>query len=257
MYIDSHAHLSSPDVLPQIDGVMERASAAKVNRIVNICTDETTLKEGLVLNKRFPFIYNAAAATPHDVEKIGEQFFPLVKKAAEGGDLIAIGETGLDYHYEHSNRTVQQEHLLRYFELAKQVKLPIIFHCRDAFKDLFALADKHYAGGSAVLHCFTGNEEESKGVIERGWYLSVSGIATFKKSESLRKAVELVPLDRILTETDTPYLAPQSKRGKPNEPSYMVETVQMLAGLFGKSLEEMARITSANADQFFSFSKRP
>lgn len=257
MYVDSHAHLTSPAVLPRIDGLMQRAVAAKVKRIVNICTDEQTLREGLVLKKRFPFVYNAAAATPHDVGKIGEQFFPLVKRAAEEGDLIAIGETGLDYHYEHSDRAVQQEHLLRYFELAKQVGLPIIFHCRDAFDDLFALADKHYAGCAAVLHCFTGNEKEAKGVIERGWYLSVSGIATFKKSEDLRKAIKVAPLDKILTETDTPYLAPQSRRGKLNEPSYMVETVAMIAGLLGKSLEEMARITSANADQFFSFSKRP
>lgn len=256
MYIDSHAHLTSHDVLPQIDGVIARASAAKVNRIVNICTDETTLREGIALKKRFPFVYNAAAATPHDVEKIGEQFFPLVSKAAESGDLIAIGETGLDFHYEHSNRAVQQDHLLRYFELAKRTQLPIIFHCREAFDDLFRLADQHYPNRPAVLHCFTGNEEEAKGVIDRGWYLSVSGIATFKKSEALRKAVKVAPLDRILTETDTPYLAPQSKRGKPNEPSYMVETVQMLGNLFGKSLEEMAKITSTNAEQFFSFSKR-
>lgn len=255
MYIDSHAHLTSHDVLPQIDEILSRAAASQVHKIVNICTDETTLREGLVLKKRFPFIYNAAAATPHDVEKIGEQFFLVVSKAAEDGDLIAIGETGLDYHYEHSNRAVQQEHLVRYFELAKRTQLPIIFHCREAFNDLFALADQHYANCPAVLHCFTGNEEEAKGVIERGWYLSVSGIATFNKSESLRKAVKVAPLNRILTETDTPYLAPQSKRGKPNEPSYMVETVEMLAGLFGKSLEEMAKVTSANAEQFFSFSK--
>ncbi len=256
MFIDSHAHLSSPEVLPQIDLIIAQASAAKVHKIVNICTDEATLREGLVLKKRFPFIYNAAAATPHDVEKIGDQFFLIVKKAASDGDLIAIGETGLDYHYEHSNHSIQQEHLLRYFELAKQARLPIIFHCRNAFEDLFRLADQYYVGCPAVLHCFTGNEEEAKGVIDRGWYLSISGIVTFKKSERLRKAIAATPLDKLLTETDTPYLAPQSKRGKLNEPSYMVETVQMLGDLFGKSLDEMAGITSANAERFFSFSKR-
>ncbi len=256
MFTDSHAHLSNHDVLSHIDSILSRASAAKVHKIVNICTDATTLREGLALKKRFPFIYTAAAATPHDVEKIGDQFFPIVSQAADEGDLIAIGETGLDYHYEHSNRSVQQEHLLRYFELAKRTQLPIIFHCRDAFADLFRLADRYYAGCAAVLHCFTGNEEEARGVIDRGWYLSVSGIVTFKKSENLRKALVLAPLDRLLTETDTPYLAPQSKRGKLNEPSYMVETVQMLGDIFGKSLDEMASITSTNAERFFSFSKR-
>ncbi len=255
MYIDSHAHLTSPDVIAHVDALLERARAQQIEKIVNICTDEVTLKAGIELKKHYPFIYNAAATTPHDVEKDGEHFFPIATLAAKSKQLVAIGETGLDYYYEHSNRALQQDFLLRYFELAKETKLPLIFHCRDAFADLFKLADQHYKDHPAVLHCFTGTEEEAKGVIERGWYLSVSGIATFKKSEELRKAILRVPLHRLLIETDTPYLAPQSKRGKPNEPSFVIETAQTLSVLYGKTPEEIGRITSANAETFFSFSK--
>lgn len=257
MYIDSHAHLTSLEILPHVDAVVDRALAAGVEKIVNICTDEASLMAGIALKKRHPSVYNAAAATPHDVETIGEQFFPIVSRAAEEKQLIAIGETGLDYHYEHSNRSVQKEHLLRYFALAKRTQLPIIFHCREAFADLFDLADQHFSGGPALLHCFTGTLEEGQEVIKRGWYISVSGIATFKKSENLRAAIARVPLDRLLIETDTPYLAPHSKRGKVNEPAFVIETAQLLATLFNRPLEEIARITTANAEQFFSFSKQP
>lgn len=253
--IDTHAHLSSPSVLPHLEEYLQRAQAQQMTKIVNICTDEQTLKAGLALHQKHPFVFNAAAATPHDVEKIGDQFFPLVASAAEEKKLVAIGETGLDYYYEHSNKDVQKEHLVRYFELAKKYDLPVIFHCRDAFDDLFALADKYYSSRPAVLHCFTGNEREAQEVIKRGWYLSVSGIATFKKSEDLRKAIRHVPLNRLFTETDTPYLAPQSKRGKPNEPSFMVETVHMLADLLGISFEDVCKITAENAERFFSFPK--
>lgn len=256
MYIDSHAHLTSHDVLPHADSLIAQARDAGIDKIINICTDEPSLRAGITLQERYPFLYNAAAATPHDVETLGEEFFLHVRQAAQELQLVAIGETGLDYHYQHADRHVQQAHLLRYFALAQETKLPLIFHCRDAFSDLFALADQYYRGGPAVLHCFTGNVQEAYGVIERGWYLSVSGIVTFKKSEGLRAAIADLPLDRLLVETDTPYLAPQSKRGKTNEPSFIVETVHILAEIKGKSLEEMGQITSANAERLFSFSKQ-
>ncbi|MBI3236599.1 MAG: TatD family hydrolase [Chlamydiales bacterium] len=256
MFIDTHAHLSSEDMLPDIDALLARASAVGICRIVNICTDEPSLLSGIALKKRYPWIANAAAATPHDVERIGDSFFLAVESAAERGDLIAIGETGLDYAKGRADIGVQQEHLLRYFSLARQTGLPLIFHCRDAFSDLFRLADKHYLGLPAVLHCFTGDKLEAQEVCKRGWYLSVSGIATFKKSDALREAISQVPLNRLFVETDTPYLAPQSKRGKSNEPSFIVETIQMLACLFHKSVEEMGEILFENAETFFSFSKR-
>lgn len=253
MYRDTHAHLTSAQVFPEIEEVLARAQKMGVDRIVNICTDVETLERGIALRERYPWIFTAAATTPHDVEKEGESFFPLVKEAVERKQLIALGETGLDYYYEHSNREKQQEFLLRYFELAQESRLPLIFHCRDAFSDLFSLADSSYKNSPAVLHCFTGTLAEAKGVLDRGWYLSCSGIITFKKSEELREVIQYVPLDRLLIETDTPYLAPQSKRGKMNEPSFIVETAERIAQIKKIDLPTVAAATAKNADQFFSF----
>lgn len=250
--LDTHAHLTSPELLPDVVELIEHAQAAGVQKIVNICTDEASLAEGLKLPKRFPGIYNTAATTPHDVELEGESFFPLVRKAAEKKELVAIGETGLDYHYEHSPKELQQEFLSRYFELANEFELPLVFHCREAFEDLFAMAKAEYEG-KAVLHCFTGTLAEARGVLDRGWYVSFSGIITFKKSESLREVVKFVPLDRIFIETDSPFLAPQSKRGKRNEPAYIGETYEMVAALKETDLKTIKMQTSKNASAFFQF----
>jgi TatD DNase family protein len=255
--IDTHAHLTSEQILPVLDDVVARAKKAGIEKIVNICTDERSLVEGLLLHEDHSWIFNAAATTPHDVEKEGAAFFPYVERNALEGKLIAIGETGLDYFYEHSNRQEQQRYLSLYFSLARQAKLPLIFHCRDAFADLFSMADEEYKGYPAVLHCFTGNLEEARGVLNRGWYLSISGIATFKKSAALREIAKYVPLDRLLIETDAPYLAPQSHRGQLNEPAYLPETAHAIAEAMGISIDKLATATVENAARFFSFSKLP
>jgi len=247
--IDSHAHLSSPEVLPDVKNVIERAKRAGVKKIVNICTDKASLEAGLLLAKEHEGIYNTAATTPHDVEEEGESFFKEVESVTD--QLVAIGETGLDYFYEHSPVTLQQKFLERYFELATRVDLPIIFHCRDAFVDLFAMSDQLYRDRPAVLHCFTGTKEEAKGCLDRGWFISFSGIVTFKKSEALREVASYVPLDRIFVETDTPYLAPQSERGKQNEPAYVYEVAAKIAEVKGLPLEEVENVTSENISRFF------
>jgi len=250
-FTDTHAHLTSLEILPQLEEVLKRAWDSGLRHIVNICTDVESLKEGLILHEKYPWVYNTAATTPHDVEKEGELFFPIVEKAARDGKLVAIGETGLDYFYTHSDRRVQQIFLERYFALAVSTHLPLIFHCRDAFQDLFAMADQLYLGKPAVLHCFTGTLEEAKGVLDRGWFLSLSGIVTFKKSEVLREVAKYVPLDRLFIETDSPYLAPQSHRGKQNEPSFLIETAATVAQLKGIDVNELAEETSLNAKRFF------
>lgn len=255
MLIDAHAHLTSTSLLPELDGILERAKQAGIKKIVNICTDEASLNAGLEVAAKNPWIYNTAATTPHDVDQDMEHFFPIVEKCAQEGKLIALGETGLDYYYKHSAPENQKRSLLLYFSLAKKLKLPLIFHCRDAFSDLFSLADHHYADQPAVLHCFTGTMEEAKEVLNRGWYLSFSGIITFKNAASLREVVKMAPLDRFLIETDSPYLAPLSFRGKKNEPAFLRETATLIATLKGCSLEEIAQRSTQNAEQFFSFSK--
>lgn len=251
-YFDSHAHLSAPEVLPQIDGIMVRAQVAKVARILNICTDPASLEQGLRLAKRYPQIQNAGSTTPHDVEQEGESAFPLFMEAARAGELSAIGETGLDYHYENLNRELQKKYLVRYLHLALECKLPVIFHCREAFQDLFDMTDAEYRPGApAVLHCFTGTPEEAEQVFARGWHLSLSGIVTFKKSEALREVARMAPLSQLLIETDTPYLAPQSKRGRPNEPAFLPETAALISAVKGLPEAEVAKATFDNAARLF------
>lgn len=249
--IDSHAHITSDTVIHHVDDILTRAQLSGVTSIVNICTNAETLWRGLELKKRYPWIYNAAATTPHDVDKEGELLFATMAQHARLGYLVAIGETGLDYHYEHSNRKNQQYFLKRYLDLGLECNLPVIIHCREAFDDFFTIIDEYYPNAPGVLHCFTGTLSEAKEVIKRGWYLSLSGIVTFKKSEELREVAKIVPLDQLLIETDTPYLAPQSKRGQQNEPAYLPEIAATIAKVKELQAEEIAISTANNARRLF------
>lgn len=255
-FFDSHAHLTSDAVYEDLSYILERAQAAGVGSIVNICTDKTTLERGLELKKSCPWIYNAGATTPHDALEQGEEMFPVFEDAAKKGSLVAIGETGLDYYYFHETKQEQQDLLRRYLRLALETKLPVIIHCRDAFEDFFKILDEEYVvdgkHAPGVLHCFTGTLKEAGMVVDRGWYLSLSGIATFKRSDELRAVARHTPVDQLLIETDTPYLAPQSKRGKTNEPAYIVETAQLIANEKGVDLDYIAEKTRENASQLFN-----
>lgn len=253
--IDSHAHLTSDELYEDIDDIMKRAKEQNVCAVININTDKITYERALEYkNKRTDF-FNAGATTPHDVEEEGELYFSLFEAAAQNGDLVAVGETGLDYYYEHSNRSVQQEFLLRYVDLATRVDLPIIIHCRgeEAFRDLFRLTKT--CSQPFVLHCFTGTERDVREAIERGWMISISGIATFKRSEELRKVITHIPKENLLIETDAPYLAPQSKRGKVNEPAYIGETLQVISQVLEETEETISKATTENALKFFRLSK--
>ena len=168
---------------------------------------------------------------------------------------LRLERRGLDYHYDHSPRQLQQQFLRRYLALATSCKLPVIIHCRDAFEDLFRILDESYQG-LGVLHCFTGSVEEACEVVARGWYVSFSGIVTFKRSEALREAAAAVPLERILIETDAPYLAPQSRRGQQNEPAYIPEVAAVLAEVQGVSAEAIARASFDNATRLFLLSDK-
>ncbi|HSX12839.1 MAG TPA: TatD family hydrolase [Chlamydiales bacterium] len=248
MFFDSHAHLTSFDVIPHLEGILFRAK--NVKHILNICTDKTSLEQGIALSKKNPHIFNAGATTPHDVDTEGELFFPIFEKAAKEKKLVAIGETGLDYYNSNAPISLQKKYLSKYLFLASETQLPVIFHCREAFNDLFSIVDQEY-NGPAILHCFTGSIQEAEEVLKRGWFLSLSGIVTFKKSEALREVAKMIPLNQLLIETDTPYLAPQSQRGKMNEPSFIAETAQCIADVKGISLEDVARSTFENASSLF------
>ncbi len=251
-FIDSHAHLTDQNVYENLDEVVKRAKKANVTKIINICTDKDSLEKGLLLSEKYDFIYTAAATTPHLVETQGEDFFPIVEKAIIDKKIIAVGETGLDYYYEYSKKEVQKNFLIKYLLLAKKYNLPVIIHSREAFFDLFSIADKFYQNQKAVLHCFTGSQDEANEVLKRGWYISFSGIVTFKKSDELRNILKIIPLDKILIETDSPLLSPQSKRGKKNEPANLVEIAECVAKVKNLTLAGIAKITYDNTIRFFS-----
>ena len=247
MLIDSHAHITFGGL--DVPALLARAKEAGISKIINICTSPDELTRGIELKKEYPWIYNVGSTTPHDVSKDGEKDFEAFASQTE--HLVAIGETGLDYYYEHSDKESQQKFLRRYFQLAKKSNLPVVIHCRDAFSDFFKILDEEF-DGPGVLHCFTGNMDEAHQVIERGWFLSLSGIVTFKKSLELQEVAKIVPLHQLLIETDTPYLAPMPYRGKPNEPAYIVETAKSIANLRGIPFEELADQTAQNAALLFN-----
>lgn len=254
---DTHAHLTDDRLFDDVEKHIAHAKELGTKHIVNINTDQTTLKRGLKLAKSHSCIHNTGATTPHDVQTLGESDFPVFQAAAEEGKLVAIGETGLDYFYEHAPRDLQQHFLRKYFHLAKRLSLPVVIHCRDAFADLFAIAKEEYVDEKgqvlpAVLHCFTGTMEEAEEAIKLGWYVSFSGIVTFNKSEALREVAKHLPLENIFVETDAPYLSPVPVRGKLNVPGHVRYTAECIAKLHQISLEELAQITTKNAEHFFS-----
>ena len=246
---DSHAHLS----MCQGENILEKALEANVTDIMDIAVDSDSLEKGKRLQKEnsSPKILLAAATTPHDLSSPEDPFFPIVKKEAQAGTLSAIGECGLEYFHCPDTKVWQQEVFMRYASLAFEEKLPLIVHCRDAFHTLFSLLKAFPPELTGVIHCFTGTFDEAVALLDKGWYLSFSGIVTFTKSKDLQDVVKRIPMERILVETDAPYLAPQSKRGKPNEPSFITETVSTIATIKGLSFEEVARITFQNASHLF------
>ncbi len=243
---DSHAHLSSAELYPRIDEIMSKG----VYDVINICTDKETMESGLELVKRYARVRNAGATTPHYGLTEHDPMFDLFANLAREQKLVAIGETGLEYFLPGLDHNLQKKYLVRYLHLAEECKLPVIFHCRDAFVDLFEITKG--LKQKAILHCFTGTIEEAEKVLERGWYLSLSGIVTFKKSAPLREVAKMVPMKQLLIETDAPYLAPQSKRGQMNEPAFIEETARIIAEIKGVSFDAIARSTFENASCVFS-----
>ena len=233
--IDSHAHLTDDALFNDIDPILERYFSAGGTKIINICTDSVTLERGISLAQKYPQVVNAGSIPPHDVATLGEKEYPIFEKAAKEGLLVAIGETGLDYHYRSEEKALQKLHLKKYQALAEALSLPLIIHCREAFADLFLFLNAVKV--PVIIHCFTGTEEEALEAVRRGWYLSFSGIITFKNAQYLRDIAAIVPLSSILIETDAPYLAPGKYRGKRCEPAYVIETAQCVSEIKNIPLE--------------------
>lgn len=226
-YIDSHAHLTGDNYSDHdIAMMLERAHQAGVEKVINICTEKRFLERAFALN----LPYNVAAIPPHDVHQAGlEEYFSYIE--AHIDRLIAVGETGLDLVNAEGSLETQIIWFKRHIALAVKYNKPLVIHCREAFDPFFAVLDDVGYQGPLLLHCFTGTEQEAQKLVHRGYYISFSGILTFKKSEALRLVARSVPLERILIETDAPWLAPEAHRGKSNEPAFVTYVAKTLSFL--------------------------
>ncbi|TVP73487.1 MAG: TatD family deoxyribonuclease [Rhodobacteraceae bacterium] len=250
---DSHCHLDFPQLAEDLDAVIARARAAGVSRMVTICTKLRNLGPVQAIAEAHEGIFFAAGTHPMSVaEEPMVSVAELVALAAHP-KMVGIGETGLDYHYTAESRDAQIESLRIHIEAARQTGLPLIIHARDADDDMARiLTEEHRAGAfSCVMHCFSSSPALAEAALGLGFYLSMSGIAAFPRSDALRAIFRAAPLERILVETDAPYLAPPPYRGRRNEPAYTVHTAEVGAELFGLSLADFASATEANFDRLF------
>jgi TatD DNase family protein len=254
MWIDSHAHVDGPEFDADRDEVLDRARTAGVERIIVIGAvgPPDSAQRAVDLASRRADIFATVATHPHDVAGMTEQWWSVHERLAPHPKVVAIGETGLDYYYDHSPREAQQVAFVRFIDLARRVGKPLVCHIRDAHDDaLRLLSEQHAAELGVIIHCFTGSPENAAAYVAMGCYVSFSGIATYKTAESIRQAIAVVPPDRLLIETDCPYLAPIPKRGRRNEPSFLVHTAEVVAKAAGLSLAELSRHTMANTCSVF------
>lgn len=259
MLVDSHCHLNFPDFKDDIDDVVSRAQGQGVGVMQTICTKMREFDDILGIAERYPHIYCSVGVHPHEAAKEPLVSVETLLEKAKHDKVIGIGETGLDFFYEHSPRKEQEESFRNHITACRETKLPLIVHTRDADDDTIRIMQDEMNKGAypGLIHCFSSGQKMADAALEMGFYISVSGIATFKKAQELRDVLATVPLERMLVETDAPFLAPTPYRGKRNEPSFVVETNKMLAELKGVDAEECAAITTANFFKLFTKAKNP
>jgi TatD DNase family protein len=253
--VDSHCHLDFEDFHEDLPAVLERARGAGIVAMVCVGAggDLATAERAADLATKERDVFAAVGIHPHDAGKILPEFWPVLEKLALAPRVVGIGETGLDYFYDHSPRPVQREVFTRFLVLAASVDKPVICHVRDAHDDAIQiLRAGPIPKSGGVLHCFSGNVAQARSYMDMGLYLSFSGVITFKKAEELREAAAFAPADRILVETDAPYLAPVPHRGRRNEPAFVAQTLEALARIRGISLSQAAETTTANAFRLFN-----
>ena len=257
MLVDSHCHLDFATFTDDLDDVVARAGETGVGMMVTIATSIEGCGSARRVAERFPNIYCSVGVHPHEAKTDGQKSADLLVRLAKHDKTVGVGETGLDYYYEHSPREDQQVSFRAHIEAARETGLPVIVHTRDADEDTaeILIQEMKKAPFSGLIHCFSAGPKLAETAVELGLYISVSGIATFKQAEELRQTLAAVPMDRLLVETDAPYLAPVPNRGKRNEPAFVADTAAALAELKGLSTDDVARITTEN---FFTlFSKVP
>jgi len=251
MYVDSHSHIEMGDFNQDRDEVIQRALDAGIDLIVDIGDGDLSRDShsaAFQVAEQYPFIFTTVGVHPHEARLLDENLYSRLAEMAHHPKVIAVGEIGLDYHYDHSPREVQREAFRKQLRLARERELPVVIHTREAEADTVEIIREEWSGSAnhGIIHCFTGTRWLADAAVKLGFYISFSGVLTFKKACDLRETAAALPLDRILIETDCPFLAPEPYRGHRNEPAYVVETARRLAELRGVTSEEIGRITSEN-----------
>lgn len=256
MLIDTHTHLDDTRYDGDREAMIARAREAGVDTFITIGCDLATSKAAVELADRYPFVYASIGVHPHEVRHIDDGWYDELRRLAKHPKVVAYGEIGLDYHYNHSPPTLQRERFREQIQLARELTLPVVIHTREAQEDTIAiLKEEQAADVGGVFHCFTGDAWLAKDGLDLGFHLSFSGVVTFQNATMLREIVATVPMDRILIETDCPYLTPVPHRGKRNEPAYVRLVAETIASVKSTaapvSVDEVGRLTSANACRLF------
>ena len=254
MIIDSHCHLDYPSLYDQLDNVITRATDKKIKYLLSICTTLNSFEKIKLIIRKYNNVYGTLGIHPHetkDYSYIDSIFLKkLIKKEEK---IIGIGETGLDFYYNHSGKEIQKKLFLEHIKTALDLDLPVIVHTRDAEKDTFEIlkSEKKNSKLKVLIHCFTGSNEFAKKLLDIGCFISISGIITFKNSTNLNQVVNSIPIDRLLVETDSPFLAPMPYRGKVNEPSYLTYTINKLSKIKKLPIEIVEKKTTENFLRIF------
>lgn len=251
--IDTHCHLTFDDLEKNIDAVIAHSQQAGVTGWITVGTDPQENRKAIELAERYDNLYAAVAIHPHDAKTVTADTIQELKKLAQHEKVVAIGETGLDYHYNLSLHEDQIRVFVEHLRIASELNLPVIIHCRKAFEETMQILEGHSMGvDKIVFHCFSGSAEQAKILLKHGFYFSFTGIVTFKNAEKTRKAAGVVPVDRLMLETDCPYMSPEPMRKqKINEPAFMIHTAKFLAELKQMNLTEFAQAVSATSKIFF------
>ena len=252
MFVDTHAHIHDPRFDSDRDMVIDRARDIGVDVMITVGTDLDTSRAAIALAEQHPFMYAAVGVHPHEVKDLTSETLVELRGLAAHPRVVAYGEIGLDYYYDHSPRDTQRGRFKDQLQIARAVDLPVVIHTRDAQEDTLTILAEEWKGRPGVFHCFTGDPAYATQALQLGFMVSFSGIVTFPKAAELREAVRVVPLDRLLIETDCPYLAPVPHRGKRNEPAYLPAVAETIAAERSPtSLDEIARASADNAKTLF------
>lgn len=259
MIVDSHCHLNYGSMLEDMDGVMTRAKEAGVETMLAINARLSEYDEVLALAEKFDHVFATVGSHPHEAEKEPDvQAAELIEKA-QHKKVVGIGESGLDFYYEYAPRALQEANFRAHIVASRETGLPLIIHARDADDDCIEILRDEMGKGAytAVIHCFTASRAFAEASLDLGFYISISGIVTFNSAKDLQETAKIIPLDRLLIETDAPYLSPVPKRGKPNEPSYVKYTAEFMSNLREIPYEALAKATTDNFYNLFSKATRP